>query len=73
MIETDPTDTTEPAPDGEKGRVQINYKSGIVVIVECTEFTIKRSAIGKSYEWTNDAVPRPMLLGVDEIESVWQL
>lgn len=57
----------------EKARVQINYKSGISMVFECDDFKITQRPIGgKSYEWEG-AEPDPMLLGVDDIESVWQL
>lgn len=57
----------------DKSRVQINYKSGLSMVIECDEFKITRSGSGpKSYAWA-DANPRPMLLGADDIESVWEL
>lgn len=54
----------------KKPRVQINYKSGTSLVFECDSFRIKGT--GRSFEWEN-AVPRPLLLGADEIESVWEL
>jgi hypothetical protein len=58
----------------EKSRVQINYRSGISMVVECDEFTISRSKFNnaKSIEWAG-AEPDPMWLGIEDIESVWQL
>ena len=62
-----------PAP-AEKARVQINYKSGISMVIECDECTVKRSHGGGvgSIELDN-AQPRPLLFGVEDIESVWEL
>lgn len=59
-------------PKSEKSRVQINYKSGLSVVFECDKFAIKGAAGSRSMEW-EAAVPRPMLLGINEIESVWEL
>ena len=58
----------------DRSRVQVNYKSGHSMIIECDDFTIKVNRIDgrKSIEWDN-AQPRPMLLGVEYIESVWEL
>jgi hypothetical protein len=54
-------------------RVQINYKSGLSMVVEVDEFEITRRAIGDlSVSWVA-AQPRPLLLGIDDIESVWEL
>lgn len=53
-------------------KVQINYKSGISMVVKCDEFTIKRGGLGKSFEWENMS-PRPLLIGIEDVESVWEL
>jgi hypothetical protein len=58
----------------DKTRVQINYKSGLSMVVEVQEFTVLRNKLNgqKSYEWV-DMSPDPLLLGVDDIESIWEL
>lgn len=64
---------TTPEQKTIKSKVQINYRSGISMVIECTDFTITRGITGlKSYEWEN-AEPNPILIGADDIESVWQL
>lgn len=57
-----------------KSEVQINYRSGSSVTVMCDSFAVERNnATGHlKIEWEN-AVPRPLLMGVDDIESVWEL
>ena len=54
------------------GRVQINYKSGQSVEVECEAFSINRLESGLSFAWKG-VHPRPLLLGVENIEAVWAL
>lgn len=56
----------------KKVRIQINYKSGISMVIECDEFRIRNTATGRCYEWES-AEPNPMHLGADSVESVWQL
>lgn len=53
-------------------KVQINYKSGISMVVRCDELTIERGALGKTFEWNNMS-PRPLLMGIEDVESVWEL
>lgn len=55
----------------KRPRVQINYKSGQSMVIEVDNFTINKGP-GLRAEWEN-ATPRPLLLGVDEIESIWEL
>lgn len=56
-----------------RARVRINYKSGISMEIECDNFGVKRlSGRDLSITWEN-AVPRPLLIGVDDIESVWEV
>lgn len=50
--------------------IQINYKSGITVYTWTDKFEMERTHIGRTVEWGN-MTPRPMLIGVDDIESVW--
>ena len=54
------------------GRVQINYKSGLSVEIECEAFSISRIEQGLNFAWKG-VHPRPLLLGVEHIESVWAL
>jgi hypothetical protein len=56
----------------KKSQVQINYRSGISMVVECDDFTISGPKGMRKIEWV-DAEPRPMILGIEDIESVWQL
>jgi hypothetical protein len=58
----------------KRPKVQVNYKSGISIVFECDKFTAKRNlASGLSeVEWAN-AVPDPLFINIDEIESIWQL
>lgn len=51
-------------------KVQINYKSGQSVVVKCKQFTVRGH--GTTFEW-EDMEPRPLLLGANDIESVWEL
>lgn len=53
--------------------VQINYKSGHSVTMECDSFSVKTNGLGnRTFEWDN-AKPRPLMLGADDVESVWEL
>lgn len=58
----------------EKLKIQINYKSGISMVIECDEFTVTRNKLNgaRGFEWVG-AVPDPMLLNANEVESVWAL
>lgn len=55
-------------------RVQVNYKSGAFMVTEVDEFTVTRNQTtgNLSAEWEN-AKPRPLLLGLDDVESIWEL
>lgn len=48
--------------------IEIRYKSGKSVRFRCTEFT----AGGGQVSWRN-AAPRPLQIGINEIESIWQV
>lgn len=51
-------------------KVRINYKSGIQEEFWCKAFEIK----GGQYSWTYvDKRMNPIKIGVEEIESVWQV
>lgn len=57
-------------------RVQINYKSGISVMMDFEKFSIKYTASGgiQSVTWmTAYDDQRPMYLNADAIESVFQI
>ena len=49
--------------------VQINYKSGISVQAEFKSFSIKNG----TYSWESCGDKCPVILGVDNIESIWQI
>ena len=50
--------------------VQINYKSGSSMQAEFKSFTVNR---GDTYSWETYGEKGPIILGVDNIESVWQI
>ena len=56
-------------------KVQINYKSGISVIHEFTEFTVTRQGSNiASIKWdTPDQGIFPLVFGIENIESIYQL
>jgi hypothetical protein len=60
----------------EKIKVRINYKSGSSVTMDFTKFIIHTNILGvmTSIEWE---VPKgglkPLRLGIDEIESIFQI
>ena len=49
--------------------VQINYKSGISMQAEFKSFSVKRD----TYSWENYGDKGPLILGADNIESIWQI
>ena len=49
--------------------VQINYKSGISVQAEFKSFSVKN----ETYSWEIYGDKGPLLLGIDDIESVWKI
>ena len=49
--------------------VQINYKSGISVQAEFKNLSINNG----TYSWEIYGEKGPVVLGVDDIESVWQI
>lgn len=54
-------------------KVQINYKSGKTVIVNAKKFkaiTTNNALTGT--EWT-DMIPKTLFMGVDDIESIYQI
>lgn len=56
--------------------IQVNYKSGIVMIFKVHEFSIDTLGQSTAVKWVNADIPnnpQPIKLNFDEIESVWQL
>ena len=49
--------------------VQINYKFGISMQVEFKSFSVKNG----TYSWVSCGDKGPLILGVDNIESIWQI
>ncbi len=49
--------------------VQINYKSGISMQAEFKSFSVNRD----TYSWESYGDKGPVILGADNIESVWQI
>lgn len=54
-------------------KVLIRYKSGYSVTIRCKSFKSTRRTDGSLEVQWHDARPKPLLIGVDEIESVFQL
>lgn len=55
-------------------KVRIIYKSGAQIDVSCDSFETEANALGvlTKIKWEN-ATPRPMFLGINDISAVWQL
>ena len=49
--------------------VQINYKSGISMQAEFKSFCVEKGA----FSWEHYGDKGPVILGADNIESVWQI
>ena len=49
--------------------VQINYKSGISISAEFKSFSVKSG----TYSWETYGEKGIVILGVDNIESIWQI
>ena len=49
--------------------VQINYKSGISMQAEFKSFSVKNG----TYSWEFFGDKGPVVLGVKDIESIWQI
>ena len=49
--------------------VQINYKSGISMQAEFKSFSVKNG----TYSWVSYGYKGPVILGVDHIESIWEI
>ena len=49
--------------------VQINYKSGIFMQAEFKSFSVNNG----TYSWETYGEKGPVVIGVNDIESVWQI
>ena len=49
--------------------IQINYKSGISMQAEFKSFSVKNG----NYSWESYGDKGSIILGVDDIESVWKI
>lgn len=59
----------------KRARVQINYKSGQSVVIECDKFSCRREPASNELAeltWEN-ATPRALFMGFNDVESVWEL
>lgn len=55
--------------------IRINYASGISEEFECLEFsaTFDASGTDRSIKWTSANNKRPLFIGLEKIESIWQV
>lgn len=59
--------------DDQTYTVQINYKSGQSIVAKAKKFSITDNTLGgRTYTW-NGMNPDPLMIGADDIESVWEL
>lgn len=56
-----------------KHKVRIIYKSGVVQDVKCDDFKVSLGNGGLSRVTWDNAKPRPLYIGVDEIAAVYEL
>lgn len=55
------------------GQVQVNYKSGASVVFKCKNFKITHRH-GEVISFEGDSMkPGPLFMGMENIESVWEL
>lgn len=54
-------------------KVRVNYKSGISMVLHCTQFNLDINGGNRRLEWNTVGGNRPLFLNVDEIESVYQI
>lgn len=58
-------------------RVQINYKSGRSMVMDCDEFTVRRHPLDSAIDGYGfkgaHTLPRLIDMDIDSIESVWEL
>ena len=64
-----PIEVPEPGP-APLFTVRLVYKSGFVQDIVTDAFQITK---GKKVAWGNYCVPRPLLLGIDDIAAVFQM
>lgn len=50
--------------------IRVNYKSGKTEEFECYEFSC---IPGKEASWEGVAFPAPLWLGLENVESIWQV
>lgn len=53
--------------------IEINYKSGIRQRFWVYSFKISETRAAKNASWRYVEGPRPITMGIEDIESVWQL
>jgi hypothetical protein len=57
-------------------KVQINYKSGISMVIYCEKINVQWATDDShvtSITWSGVIGPRPTMMGIHNIESVWVL
>lgn len=54
-------------------KVRLNYKSGISMVLHCTQFSIDIKGDTRRAEWNTVGGNRPLFLNVDDLESVYQI
>lgn len=55
-------------------RVRVNYKSSRSEVFECVTFkTTTQSGTLTGIEWESYGDVKPMLIGINDIESIWQI
>lgn len=54
-------------------KIQINYKSGISAKVSCDEFKIGYHNSELTRYEGEGMKPRPLFIGMNDIESIWEL
>lgn len=54
-------------------KIQINYKSGISMIMKCTTFDVTIAGERRDLKWTRVGGNRPLFMNVDDVESIYQI
>lgn len=56
-------------------KIRINYKSGISMVLHCTQFEFSGNFNGSNrrIEYSTVGGNRPMFINVDEIESIYEI
>jgi hypothetical protein len=65
----------ETEPEVEYYLIKVNYKSGHSEYFKVTDFEFEIKTTGRTAKWTayEPAGARPILINLDDIESVWQV